>query len=194
MKFLILICVIIIVSGLFSWSCSASENGAVKPGEVQGFDSGKLQKLSTNPEGSPGQEMTGEIEQFRSFSQDLFSIWALHIDKTSDVLESFNQNDIPVQKKMEYAIVLEKQYQDFEEDIRILEPPAIAETAHKKAMEAVSCRVLFFKSFIRGTNINELNEIENRAYILEAQFWEEMDRIYEYFEERVEKETRKKYI
>ena len=74
---------------------------------------------------------------------------------------------------------------EFEINLENIKPPAIAEKAYNIAVEAVSYRVLFFKKFNENAPIKELNELEGKAYIAEAGFWDEIDRIYNYFDEEM---------
>ena len=129
-------------------------------------------------------EFKDELGQFKSFSDELFPIWAGHIDRTSTILDDFNASTI-FEEKAEYSKILEQRYMEFEINLENIKPPAIAEKAYNIAVEAVSYRVLFFKKFNKNAPINELNEIEGKAYIAESGFWDEIDRIYNYFDKEM---------
>lgn len=177
----ILICVLLLLMG-----CVKKDNSAIN-------EDNKLSKLSATQEILEVKSLefekqtsyTGfknELEEFKSFSDEFFSIWADHINKTSSVLDDFNSSNIQ-EEKFKYSEILEQDYSDFEIKLENIKPPDIAKTAHKFAVEAVSCRVLFFKKINANAPIDELNKLENQAYLAEAGFWEEIDRIYEYFDE-----------
>ena len=42
-----------------------------------------------------------------------------------------------------------------------------------------------FARLSANTSIDELNEIENQAYLTEISFWDEIDRIYKHFDEEI---------
>ena len=129
-------------------------------------------------------EFKDELGQFKSFSDEFFPIWADHIDRTSSMLDDFNASTI-FEEKAECSKILEQRYMEFEVKLENIKPPAIAEKAYNIAVEAVSYRVIFFKKFNENTPVKELNEIEGKAYISEAGFWDEIDRIYNYFDEEM---------
>jgi hypothetical protein len=131
-------------------------------------------------------EFKDELGQFKSFSDEFFPIWADHIDRTSSILDDFNASTI-FEEKAEYSKILEQRYTEFEINLENIKPPAIAEKAYSIAVEAVSYRVLFFKKFNENTPVKELNEIEGKAYIAEAGFWDEIDKIYNYFDQEMAK-------
>lgn len=129
-------------------------------------------------------EFKDELEDFKSFSDELFPIWLDHIDRTSSILDDFNANTIS-EEKIKDSKILEQKYLEFEFKLENIKPPSIALHANKFAINAVSYRVLFFKKFNENAPIEELNEIEHQAYLAEASFWEEIDKIYKYFGEEV---------
>ena len=129
-------------------------------------------------------EFKGELEDFKSFSDELFPIWLDHIDRTSSILEDFDGSTI-FEEKIKDSKILEQKYLEFEFKLENIKPPSIALQANKFAINAVSYRVLFFKKFNENAPVEELNEIENQTYLAEASFWEEIDKIYKYFGEEI---------
>jgi hypothetical protein len=173
--------VILLLAGCVVNYESTSENNG-----QDGFDQNRLAVLNIYQEDSLSTDkLLAEIEYYKSFSEEFFSIWSSHIDKTSGVLESFNRDDISIDKKIEYALILERDYQDFQEDLKAVNPPDIAADAYEVALKTISYRILFFKSFSEGAGIEELEQLENQAYLLETLFWEEIDKLYEYFDTRI---------
>jgi hypothetical protein len=172
----ILICVLIFLMG-----CT------IKEYREPGFDEGTLKEMSLKT----GGETTfivfkDELEDFQSFGEEFFPIWLEHINSTSTILEDFNNSTV-YEEKIGYSEVLEQRYLEFENNLENIEPPPIALKAYDLAVEAVSYRVLFFKMFCEDAPVNKLGEIENKAYLAEASFWEEMDNIYSYFDQEMEK-------
>lgn len=123
-----------------------------------------------------------ELEDFKSFSDDFFPIWTEHMSVISVMLDDFN-NCTTLEEKFKNSEILEKKYLEFKFRLENIKPPSTALQAKKIAIEAVSYRILFFKKFNENVSINELNEIENKAYLTEVSFWDEIDRIYKYFDE-----------
>jgi hypothetical protein len=170
-------------------ACSCSQDASKSYVGNEGFDGEKLVTYSnTERQASPGSAdaLVKEIEDFKSFNEALFSIWGEHIDRSSQALESFNRNDISLEKKIEYAAILSEYYLDFKRDIESLTPPEAAFKAYDAAVKAINYRVLFFEKYTQSADISELNELENMAYLAEALFWEELDEVYRYFEERTD--------
>jgi|GEM_PF-1778102 len=172
--------------------CSDYQKGWDPEEKIEaGFDQdsmyvpGKQHTVKDSPVvGTSRESLAAEISEFKAFSEEFFAIWAGHIDETSGILDSFNDNNISIEEKTGYAVLLAERYKDFRTGLLTLNPPGTALKAYSKALEAISYRILFFEGYIKNIDIEELNHLENMAYILEAEFWEEMDKIYKYFEEK----------
>ena len=152
-----------------------------------GFDGDIIKEISLKNDGQT--TLTGfkdELEDFKSFSEEFFPIWMDHINSTSSILDDFNSSTI-YEEKARCSEVLEKSYLEFEVNLENLKPPPIALTAYNLAVEAVSYRALFFKMFNGNAPAIELGEIESKAYLAEASFWEEIDNVYGYFEQEMER-------
>ena len=176
---LILIFVSVVLMG-----CSTKEYSQNKE---PGFDEDTLKEISLESESQT--TLAGfkdELEDFKSFSDEFFPIWLDHINSTSSILDDFNSSTI-YEEKASCSEVLEKSYLEFKVNLENLEPPPIALKAYNLAVESVSYRALFFKMFNENAPAKELSEIENKAYLSEASFWEEIDNIYGYFDQEMER-------
>ena len=100
------------------------------------------------------------------------------------MLDDFNGSTI-FEEKIKCSRILEQKYLEFKVNLEDIKPPSIALPAKNLAIEAVSYRILFFKKFNENAPVEELNEIENQAYLAETIFWEEIDKIYKYFDEEI---------
>jgi hypothetical protein len=185
--FLAPLILIFLVGGCYTDISSSS--GDNQPG----FDREKLIELSSysnevvKETGSDNFDtLMIEMEEFKSFTDAFFRIWSEHIDKVSPVLDSFNRNDISLEEKTEYAYSLAESYRDFKHEIGLINPPPIAVKAYDAAVKALTYRILFFEGYTKNIHISELNDLENKAYLTEALFWEELDKIYKYFEEMID--------
>ena len=175
---LILICVSIILMG-----CGIKEYSENKE---PAFNADTIKEISLNNDSQTTlTEFKDELEDFKSFSDELFLIWLDHINSTSSMLDDFNSNII-LEEKTRYSLILEQKYLEFKVNLENLEPPAVAFKAYSLAIEAVFFRVLFFRKFNENAPFKELTEIENKAYLAEASFWEEINNVYNYFEEEME--------
>jgi hypothetical protein len=173
----LLICASVILIGCVKKDYSEYK----KPGFNQAII--KVKSLNIN-EKTTFIEFKDELVEFKSFNDEFFPIWADHIDRISSILDDFNASTI-FEEKAECSKILEQRYMEFEVNLENIKPPAIAEKAYNIAVEAVSYRVLFFKKFNENAPVKELNELEGKAYIAEAGFWDEIDRIYDYFDEEI---------
>jgi hypothetical protein len=162
-----------------------------------GFNNDILKEISLDVEKqTTATELKDELGQFKSFSDELFTIWSEHISKTSSMLDDFNSSTI-LEEKLICSDVLEQRYSEFKVNLESIEPPEIAKDAYGLAFEAVSHRVLFFKKYNENAPVRELNELEGKAYIAEAGFWDEIERIYKYFDDEMaglDAEKDNKYI
>ena len=177
-----LILILIFVSAVLM-GCSTKENSE---NNEPGFNEYTLKEISLKSDSQT--TLTGfkdELEDFKSFSDEFFPIWSDHIESTSSLLDDFNNNTI-LEEKARYSEVLEQRYLEFKGNLENIEPPDIALKAHNLAIESVSYRALFFKMFNENASTKELSEIENKAYLAEASFWEEIDNIYGYFDQEME--------
>lgn len=132
-------------------------------------------------------ELKVELEDFKSFSDEFFPIWLDHINMISSMLDDFN-NCTVLEEKVKNSKILGQKYLEFKFRLENVKPPSIALQANKLAIEAVSYRILFFKKFNENAPIEELNLIENQAYLAEVSFWDEIDRIYEHFNEEINRQ------
>ncbi len=176
---LMLICVLVFLMG-----CETKQYSQY---EEPGFNEDTLKEMSLKT----GEETTftglkDELEDFKSFSDEFFPIWLNHINSTSSILDDFNSSTI-YEEKIRCAEVLEQKHLEFKNNLENIEPPPIALKAYNLAVEAVSYRALFFKMFYENASADKLSEIENNAYLAEASFWEEMDNIYGYFDQEIER-------
>lgn len=155
--------------------------------EEPGFNEDTLKEISLNTVGETTLiAFKDELEDFKSFSDEFFPIWLDHINSTSYLLDDFNNSDV-LEEKSRCSVVLEQRYLEFKSNLGNIEPPSIALKAYNMAVEAVSHRALFFKMFNENAPASKLSEIENEAYLAEASFWEEIDNIYIYFDQEMEK-------
>ena len=173
---LILICISVTLMG-----CGIKEYSENKE---LGFDKDIIKEIDLKSNTITG--FKDELEDFKSFRGKFFPIWLDHINSTSSMLEDFNNSSIFEEKAM-YSLQLEQSYIEFKVNLETLEPPAVALKAYNLVIEAVSYRVLFFKKFNENAPAKELREIENKAYLTEASFWEEIDNVYIYFEKEMER-------
>ena len=174
---LLLVCFSVILIGCVKKDYSA----ILEPGSNQDI----LREKSLNIEKQTTfTEFKDELKDFKSFSDELFPIWSDHINRTSSMLDDFNSST-NFEEKIKYSKMLEQKYLEFKVNLEDIKPPSIALQANNLAIEAVSYRILFFKKFNENVPIEELNEIENQAYLAETSFWEEIDKIYKYFDEEI---------
>ena len=178
-----LILILIFVSAVLM-GCSTKEYSENKK---PGFNEDALKEISLKTEGEI--TLTGfkdELEDFKSFSNEFFPIWLDHIESTSYLLDDFNNNTI-LEEKIRCSLILEQRYLEFNSNLENIEPPDIALRAYNLAVESVSYRALFFEMFNENAPAKELSEIENKAYFAEASFWEEIDNVYGYFDQEMER-------
>jgi hypothetical protein len=177
MLILLLICVSFVLMG-----CVQKDyNSAAEPS----FNQLLLQEKSSSIEKQPTFiEFKDELQEYKSFSDELFPLWLDHIKMTSSMLEDFNGSTV-MEEKIEKSVVLEQKYTDFKVNLENIRPPSIAEGAYSLAVESVSYRILFFKKFSENAPIKELDGIEGRAYLAETDFWVEIDKIYTYFDKEI---------
>jgi hypothetical protein len=133
-----------------------------------GYSSDKNNKVESKD------EFEDQLKNFHCFSQEFFSIWDDHVENIAALLEKFNDENTALNEKLD-------------DSLKQIMPPPEASKAYQYALDAISKRILFLKEFEKGASINELIEIENEAYIYELLFWEEMDNIYNYFDEESDK-------
>lgn len=177
MLILLLVCVSFILMG-----CTQKDYNAT---EVPDFNQQTLQEKSPSIVKQPTFiEFKNELQEYKSFNDELFPLWLDHINKTSSMLEDFNSSTV-FEEKIKKSEILEQKYTEFKVSLENIEPPPIAEGAYSLAVEAVSYRILFFKKFNENAPIKELDEIEGQSYLAESDFWVEIDKIYTYFDEEI---------
>jgi len=173
----LLVCVSVILIG-----CVKKDYSAISE---PGFNQDIIAEKSLNIEKQTTfTEFKDELKSFKSFSDELFPIWIDHINRTSSMLDDFNGSTI-FEEKIKCSRILEQKYLEFKVNLEDIKSPSIALQAKNLAIEAVSYRILFFKKFNENAPVEELNEIENQAYLAETIFWEEIDKIYKYFDEEI---------
>jgi hypothetical protein len=174
----------LIIIGIFILSTSYAQKSEVDNAQEY-FNNADLLKYNTdeNNEINPKEQFEIQLKEFHDFSQKFFSIWNVHIETTTLLLEKFNNEDTTLDDKIIYSRMLREKYERFNDDLRQITPPPEASKAYQCALDAISKRILFFKEFEKGTNVYTLIEIENEAYFYEALFWEEMDKVYSHFDE-----------
>src|SRR5665647_1202135 len=177
MLILLLVCVSFILMGCVQKDYNAAAE--------QDFNQHILQEKSLSIEKqSTFIEFKDELQDYKSFSDDLFPAWLDHINRTSSMLKDFNSTTV-FEEKIKKSEILEQKYTEFKVSLENIEPPSIAEGAYNMAVEAVSYRILFFKKFNENAPIKELDEIEGQSYLAESDFWVEIDKIYTYFDEEI---------
>jgi hypothetical protein len=180
-KALILVFIFVLV---FLMGCATKEYSQYKE---PGFDEDTLKEISLKTGGET--TLAGfkdELEDFKSFSDEFFPVWLDHINSTSSILDDFNDSTL-LEEKIECSLILEQRYLEFKNNLENIDPPPIALKAYSLAVEAVSYRALFFKMFNENASASKLGEIENKAYLTEASFWEEIDNVYGYFDQEMER-------
>ena len=176
--------IVLIITGIsiLTMGCAQkSEDNA--PGEY--FSEADLLMYNTDKNNvtSPKEQFEIQLKEFYDFSKKFFSTWNDHIEDTAVLLEKFNNDNITLDAKIIYSRMLREKYERFGDEIKQITPPPEASKAYEYALNAISKRILFFKEFEKGTSIYSLIEIENKAYFYESLFWEEMDKIYNHFDE-----------
>ena len=177
----ILILLLVFVSLILSGCVQKDYITTAEPG----FNRHALQEKSSSIEKQPTfTEFKSELQDYKSFSDELFPVWQDHINRTSSMLEDFNSSTV-LEEKIKKSVILEQKYTEFRVNLENIEPPSIAEGAYSLAVDAVSYRILFFKKFNENAPIKALDEIEGLAYLAETDFWVEIDKIYTYFDEEI---------
>ena len=125
-----------------------------------------------------------ELEDFKSFSDEFFPVWMDNKNTIYPMMNDFNSCST-LKEKIENAKLLEEKYMEFKLRLESIKPPPIASQTNKLAVESVSYRILFFKKFYENISMDELNKIENLAFSYEVRLWDEIDRIYKYFGEKI---------
>lgn len=183
MKSIIKILILLLIGISFTLTgCVQEGNNAVPK---QDFNQNSLEKTSAVIEKQPTfTEFKSELQDYKSFSDKLFPVWQGHINKTSSILDDFNRST-DFEEKIKNSLVLVQRYTEFKTNLENINPPSIATGAYALAVEAVSCRILFFKKFNENAPVKELDEIESQAYLAETGFWVEIDDIYKYFDKEI---------
>lgn len=174
----------IFVIFILSLGCAAESNNSP---EYYRQPSVFMYNSGGNNEISQPREFKAQLKEFYEFSQEFFAIWFYHIEDIELLLKKFNNENIPPDEKIVYAAKLREKYERFRDDLIQISPPPEASKAYQHALDAISKRILFFEKLEQGAGIDILTEIENEAYHSESLFWKEMDKIYEYLDQRAEK-------
>jgi len=130
-----------------------------------------------------------QLRDFYNFSKKFFPILNGHVDGISQLLEKFNDQNTTFNDKIICSWMLCEKYERFSDDLKQIDPPEEALKAYQLILSAISKRILFFKEFEKGTNIDSLIEIEKEAYYYEENFWEEIDKIYDHYLGKISKEN-----
>jgi len=128
-----------------------------------------------------------QLKEFYDFTQRFFPIWNNHIEDTAILLEKFNNKNTNLDDKIIYSEMLCEKYEKFNDNLRQIVPPPEASEAYQYILKAISKRILFFREFIKGTNMDMVIEIENEAYSYENLFWGEIDKIYDHYLGKIDK-------
>lgn len=138
-------------------------------------------------------DFENRIKAFNKFNRDFLNIWSKYIYSTEPLLKSFNEEKDNLDLKVSYAKLLIEEYDKFSKELSQMEVPDIATKAYKNGFSSIVYRKLYFETYIDDINkynfenISKLNDIENKAYLSETMFWEDLDIIYKDFEVEVKK-------
>jgi hypothetical protein len=124
-----------------------------------------------------------QLKDFYEFSQEFFFVWNEHIEDSNLLFEKFNNVDTTLKEKITYARLIREKYMIFKDELNQITPPNIASVAYHCALDSISKRILFLKKFEEGADLQTLIKIEKEAYLYETLFWEELEKIYNYFDE-----------
>lgn len=127
-----------------------------------------------------------QLTEFYDFSHEFFAVWDYHIEDTEGLFEKFNNSQTPIEQRIIYAGMLRQKYEKFGNALMQITPPPEASQAHQYALAAISKRIEFFAGFEQGKDMSVLMEIKDDSYFYEMLFWEEIDSIYDYFDQMAE--------
>jgi hypothetical protein len=166
---------------ILSTACSMEGEDRGTPGYLK--HTGPVVNYNEDNELMPVRQFETRVRGFYDFSQRFFTVWDHHVEDTAPLLEKFNDEHTTPEEKIEYSRVLGEKYREFRNKLLQINPPPEASRAYGYALDSVAKRILFFEEFEKGATIDKLITLRNEAYQHEALFWEEIDRIYDHFEQ-----------
>jgi hypothetical protein len=172
---------IIIVLIFFLIGCNYSDNENNLKEYFSEEDLVSYSIAESNPK-TTLEDFTFELLEFYDFTKEFFLVWDDYVEDTSLLLEKFNNENTTFKEKIMYSRLLRQKYENFHYNLEQIVPPSNAEDVHRLALGALSKRILFFEEFEKETDIDILKNIEHEAYLYESLFWDELDKIYAYFE------------
>ena len=104
-----------------------------------------------------------------------------------EIGDKFNNINTSHNDKIICSTILIEKYKKFSDDLKRITPPLEASRAYDFSLNAISKRILFFEEFKRGTSMQELIEIGKEADFYETLFWEEIDKIFDYYLGKIDK-------
>jgi hypothetical protein len=128
-----------------------------------------------------------QLREFYDFTQEFFPIWDKHIKETTEIFDKFNNINTSHSDKIICSTILIEKYKKFSDDLNRINPPLEASKAYDFSLNSISKRILFFEEFKRGTSVQELIEIGKEANFYETLFWDEIDKIFEYYLGKMDK-------
>ena len=126
-----------------------------------------------------------KLMKFYDFDKEFFTIYNRFIETTTPLLNKFNNYNTSMEDKIICSQILRENYVRFREDIKQINPPAEASNAHQYILSAISKRILFFKEFEKGVSQEKLTQLEEQSYHYENLFWDEINKIYDYYLEEI---------
>ena len=186
--FLIIILIVIIsltVSCMQKNDIAASQNNNTQ--YLAKADLINYNTIENEEEINDEEQFEAKLKEFYDFNQEFFSIWDKHIEGTSEVFDKFNNINTSHSDKIIYSTILIEKYKKFIDDLKRITPPLEASKAYDFSLNAISKRILFFEEFKRGSSMQELSEIGKEANFYETLFWEEIDKIFDYYLGKIDK-------
>ncbi|MGM0365003.1 MAG: hypothetical protein ACQEP5_00535 [Actinomycetota bacterium] len=177
--------VTLVLIGIFVLSAGCAQNNGDSPKYLSQADL-LIYSLDENDEMDQSRQFETQLKEFYEFSQEFFTVWTQYIEESEFLLEKFNNENTPRDEKLAYSQDLRKKYEKFSHDLMQITPPPEASKAYQYALDAIAKRIMFLEKFEQVTDTNTLAEIENEAYFTESLFWEEIDKIYDYFDQMAE--------
>lgn len=183
--------IILFILGIIILSASCAKKTADNNQEYISKTDRIVFNTNSNNEINSEEQFDINLKQFYNFSQRFFSIWNDHIEATTSLLEKFNNDTTSLSDKIIYSRMLVEKYEKFNDDLKQITFPSEASKAYEYTLNAISKRILFFKEFEKETSMDTLIEIENEAYFYESLFWEEINKIYDYYLKEIDKKNNK---
>lgn len=151
------------------------------------YDTNKDNEI--NPTEINTEDFENQLKNFYDFSQKFFPILDNHIEVTAQLLKKFNDENLTLDNKIIYSRMLREKYENFGDELKKINPPSKAYKAYQYILNVVSKRILFFREFEKGTSIKTLIEIEDEAYSYEVLFWDEINKVYNYYLGEIDKKN-----